>query len=173
MQLLLPGSGAAEIAAIRAYYNDVAAGLRPAPPRDEKPFPGAHEALASLEAEDTLLAIVTSRGNHRVHDILSDCGLAGRFLCVKTVDHGPGKPNPYLLRQAMVEAGVEPEDTVMIGDTTFDVLMAKNAGTAAVGVSWGVHPRDELSAAGAHRIAERWDEVPALVRALTGGGVAA
>ncbi len=173
VQVLLPGSGAAEIALIRAYYNDVAAGLRPAPPRDEKPFSGAAEALAALEAEDTLLAIVTSRGNHRVHDILSECGFAGRFLCVKTVDHGPGKPNPFLLRQAMEEAGVEPCDTVMVGDTTFDVMMARNAGTAAVGVSWGVHPGHELTAAGAHRIAESWAEVPDLVRALTGGGLAA
>ncbi len=168
IRALLPGSGAAELAMIRAYHDDVTAGRRPAPPRDEKAFPGAHEALRALEAEDTLLAIVTSRGNHRVHDILESCGFGGRFLCVKTVDHGPGKPNPYLLRQAMAEAGVEPAETVMIGDTTFDVLMARNAGTAAVGVSWGVHPRDELTAAGAHRIAENWHEVPDLVRALTG-----
>ena len=169
IRVLMPGSGAAELAMIRAYHEDVAAGRRPATPRDEKAFPGAHEALAALEAEDTLLAIVTSRGNHRVHDILSACGFAGRFLTIKTVDHGPGKPNPYLLRQAMAEAGVEPRDTVMIGDTTFDVQMARNAGTGAVGVNWGVHESHELTAAGAHHIAERFDEVPALVRALTNG----
>jgi phosphoglycolate phosphatase len=169
VRLLMPGSGDAEVAAIRAYYDDVAAGRRPAPPRDEKPFPGAHEALGALEAEETLLAIVTSRGNHRVHDILSACGFAGRFLTIKTVDHGPGKPNPYLLQRAMAEAGVEPGDTVMIGDTTFDVMMARSAGAASVGVSWGVHESHELTAAGAHRIAERFDEVPDLVRMLTDG----
>ena len=56
----------------------------------------------------------------------------------------------------------------MIGDTTFDVLMARNAGASAVGVSWGVHSVEDLTAAGAHRIAEVFDELPALAEALTG-----
>jgi phosphoglycolate phosphatase len=57
----------------------------------------------------------------------------------------------------------------MIGDTTFDVLMARNAGAAAIGVSWGVHSREDLVAAGANRIAEAFDDLPSFVDALTGG----
>jgi phosphoglycolate phosphatase len=166
--MLLPGAGKRELDLIRAYYDDVAQGRRTAPPRDVTAFPGAHDALAALEADEVLLAIVTSRGNHRVHDILDRCGFAGRFVTVKTVDHGPGKPNPYLLREAMTEAGARPEETVMVGDTTYDILMAVNAGTASLGVSWGVHETHELIGAGAHRVVARFAEIPPAVRALVG-----
>jgi phosphoglycolate phosphatase len=153
---------------IRAYYEDVMQGRRIPPPRREAAFPGACETLAELADAGTLLAIVTSRGNHRVHDILASCGMHGRFLTIKTVDHGPGKPNPYLLLQAMDELGVRPDQTVMLGDTTYDMLMARNAGTAAVGVIWGVHEAHELATAGAHRVVERFEEIPPIVQALTG-----
>jgi len=168
LQVLLPGSGERELGMIRAYYEEVMSGRRSAPPRREPIFPGACEALAELGDAGTLLAIVTSRGSHRVHDILTECGIAHRFLTVKTVDHGPGKPNPFLLNQAMGEAGVEPHQTVMVGDTTYDIEMARNARTAAVGVSWGVHDAHELTAAGAHRVVARFEDIPALVRELTG-----
>jgi phosphoglycolate phosphatase len=169
MQVLLPGSGERELGMIRAYYDDVAAGRRAPPPRREPAFPGACETLTALADAGVLLAIVTSRGNHRVHDILSACGIAGHFLTVKTVDHGPGKPNPFLLLQAMAEAGVSGDQTVMVGDTTYDILMARNARTAAVGVDWGVHPPHELEAAGANRVVTRFEEIPPLVHELTGG----
>jgi phosphoglycolate phosphatase len=168
--LLMPGSGKRELELIRAYYDDIAHGRRTAPPRDVVPFPGAHDALAALEADDVLLAIVTSRGNHRVHEILERCGFAGQFVTVKTVDHGPGKPNPYLLREAMSEAGARPGETVMVGDTTYDILMAVNAGTASVGVSWGVHEAQELIGAGARRVVDRFEEIPPALRALVGDG---
>ena len=171
IQVLLPGSGAREISLIRAYYDEIARGERPAPPRRELPFPGACETIAALVESDTLLAIVTSRGNHRVHEILEACGISGHFLTVKTVDHGPGKPNPYLLREAMAEAGVEARDTVMVGDTTYDIQMARNAGTAAIGVSWGVHEPHELALAGAHHVVARFEEIPPLVRMLTEMGI--
>ena len=169
LQVLLPGSGERELGMIRAYYDDVMAGRRATPPRHEPVFPGACEALSALADAGVLLAIVTSRGNHRVHDILSSCGIAGHFLTVKTVDHGPGKPNPFLLLQAMAEAGVTAEQTVMVGDTTYDIFMARNARTAAVGVNWGVHQPQELEAAGADRVVARFEEIPPLVHELTGG----
>ena len=170
MQVLLPGSGERELGLVRAYYDDVVAGRRTPPPRREPPFAGACETLGTLADAGFLLAIVTSRGSHRVHDILAACGIAERFLTVKTVDHGPGKPNPYLLLQAMSEAGVSPERTVMVGDTTYDILMARAAGTHGVGVSWGVHEMGELVAAGAHRVVDRFEDIPPIVRALTGEG---
>ena len=57
-----------------------------------------------------------------------------------------------MLFRAMSEIGTKPEDTVMIGDTTFDMEMAVNAGTHAIGVSWGYHSEDKLIAAGANII---------------------
>jgi phosphoglycolate phosphatase len=89
---------------------------------------------------------------------------------VKTADQGPGKPNPFLLNEAMREAGVEVKDTVMIGDTTYDVLTARNAGTGAVGVTWGVHPAEELHNAGAHHVADEFDQLHDVVESLINNG---
>lgn len=168
IRMLLPGAGEREIGMVNAWHEDVHAGRLPRPPRDEAAFEGAIEVLDALEAHGYLLGIVTSRGNKRVPELLEECGMAGRFATVKTVDHGPGKPNPYLLLEAMGETGVDKAETVMIGDTTYDVLMARNAGTSAIGVSWGVHEVDELHAAGAHHVVEAFDELPPLVRRVTG-----
>jgi phosphoglycolate phosphatase len=71
-----------------------------------------------------------------------------------------------MLLQAMAEAGAEPESTVLVGDTSFDMEMARNAGVAAIGVSWGYHPVEELERTGAHRVIERFDELHDLVDAL-------
>jgi len=63
----------------------------------------------------------------------------------------------------MKDAGATPETTVMIGDTSYDMLMARAAGTRALGVAWGYHPADELTAAGAHAVADTVRSLPALM----------
>lgn len=168
IQTLMPGSGAAEIAMVQDYHLRVSRGELARPPRSERLFAGAVETLDRLEAEGYLLAIVTSRGNRRLQELLDEVGIRHRFATVKTVDHGPGKPNPFLLLQAMLETGVSPGNAVMIGDTTFDVLMARNAGTSAIGVSWGVHEVAELHAAGAHHVVEAFDHLPPTIGTLLG-----
>ncbi len=166
---LIPGAGETEFAAIRNYHDEVRRGVRTRPPADISPFPGAHEVLDRLNAEGYLLGIVTSRSSHRLPELLDDHGLAGRFQTFKTADMGPGKPNPQLLLEAMAELGVDASGTVMVGDTTFDVLMATNAGVAAVGVSWGVHEPDELDAAGAHCVIDAFHELPPILGELVSG----
>lgn len=166
---LIPGSGETEFDAIRNYHDEVRRGVRERPPATISSFPGAHEVLDHLEADGYLLGIVTSRSGHRLHDLLDEHGLADRFQTFKTADLGPGKPNPHLLLEAMSDLGVDASRTVMIGDTTFDVLMAVNAGTAAIGVSWGVHEPHELDAAGAHRVIEEFHELPPILETLVSG----
>ncbi len=166
---LIPGSGPTELAAIRNYHDEVRRGVRPRPSATIAPFPGAHEVLDHLDAEGYLLGIVTSRSSHRLHELLDDQGLAERFQTFKTADMGPGKPNPHLLLEAMADLGVDADRTVMIGDTTFDVLMATSAGTAAVGVSWGVHESHEIDAAGAHCVIEAFHELPPVLGTLVSG----
>jgi phosphoglycolate phosphatase len=171
IEKLMPGAGAREVAMIKEYHAEIARGERAAPDRPpETVFPGAIEALDRLEDNGYLLAIVTSRSNRRFQDMIDRAGLAGRFVSVKTADQGPGKPDPFLLNEAMREAGVEREDTVMIGDTTYDVLTARNAGTGAVGVTWGVHPADELHGAGAHHVTDRFEHLHDLIEGLTSNG---
>jgi len=168
IRTLLPGSGAEEVARVKAYHDEVASGLRPRPPRDQALFPGAAETLAAFEDAGYLMAIITSRSHGRLVEILDGHGIARHFVSLRTVDHGPGKPAPDLMYQTLGETGAEARDTVMIGDTTFDILMARNAGTAAIGVSWGVHEAGELESAGAHHVADAFDELLPAAARLTG-----
>ena len=77
-------------------------------------------------------------------------GWHSHFATIQTADDNPSKPHPSMILKAMAETGVEPEHTVMIGDTSFDMEMARSAGVGAVGVGWGYHTADRLHAAGAH-----------------------
>ena len=171
IEQLMPGAGAREVAMIKEYHAEIARGERAAPERPpETIFPGAIDVLDQLEDNGYVLAIVTSRSNRRFQDLIDQAGLAGRFVSVKTADQGPGKPNPFLLNEAMREAGVTRDDTVMIGDTTYDVLTARNAGTGAVGVTWGIHPAEELHGAGAHHVTDRFEDLHDLIEGLTNEG---
>lgn len=167
---LLPGAGPREFEQIRAYHEDVRQGLRGSPARREALFPGVRETLRALEAESYVLGIVTSRSGGRLSELLQAHEIGHHFAVIKTADMGPGKPNPYLLLEAMADVGADASATVMIGDTTFDIEMAVGAGTGAVGVSWGVHEVSALQAAGAHRIVTSFDEVQASVNAITDRG---
>jgi len=169
IRTLIPGAGEREFKMVRDYHDRVARGELTRPPRNEALFPGARAVLDRLEADGYVLGIVTSRGNRRLQELLESQGIAHRFATLKTVDHGPGKPNPFLLLQAIAEVGGANAQTVMIGDTTFDIEMARNAGTAAIGVSWGVHEVHELEAAGAHRVVGLFDQLPPAIAALVAG----
>ena len=80
----------------------------------------------------------------------------------------PGEIQKMSFEEALAETGVDREDAVMIGDTIFDIQMARAAGTAAVGVSWGVHEADELHDAGAGHVIDRFDELVPVVQRLIG-----
>ena len=151
---LLPGAGETEFAQIKAYHAEVASGERLRPSRQESLFPGIVEALDRVGEAGYLLSIITSRSSGRLQKLLEANGIGERFITLKTTDNGPGKPNPFLMNQTLSELGVVKENAVMIGDTTFDMIMARSAGTAAIGVSWGVHKPDELTQAGAHHVVD-------------------
>ena len=75
-------------------------------------------------------------------------GMFDLFVTLQTADRHPSKPHPSMLETAMAEAGALPADTVMIGDTVYDIEMALAAGCRAIGVAWGYHDPEELLAAG-------------------------
>lgn len=133
---------------------------------DEPLYPGCRQALEALANENVILAVATGKGRRGLASTLERHGLAAYFTVLKTADDGPGKPNPDILIDAMAEVGAEPWNTVVIGDTIFDVTMAVRARAKAVGVGWGYHPPEELSRAGAHALAERFEDVPRLARGL-------
>jgi phosphoglycolate phosphatase len=102
-------------------------------------FPGTLEMLHALKARNHWLAVATGKGRRGLDEALAHTQIAGLFNSTRTADETASKPNPLMLQQLMREFGVEPERTLMIGDTTHDLLLAANAGTPRVGVSYGAH----------------------------------
>ncbi len=129
-------------------------------------FAGMREAVSAFQRPERLLAIATGKNRRGLLHGLAVHELAAHFSILKTADDGPSKPHPAILLQAIVEAGVTPEETLMIGDTSFDMQMARDAGAHALGVAWGYHGVDELMAAGARGIAAAPGDLVGLVEEM-------
>ncbi len=102
-------------------------------------FDGVLDLLAALKARHHWLAVATGKSRRGLDEALDVDGLRGVFDATRTADQTAGKPNPQMLLELLREFGAEPERCLMIGDTTHDLQMARNAGTASVGVSYGAH----------------------------------
>lgn len=116
---------------------------------DETPsplFPGISELLRQLERSGVFLGVATGKGRIGLNKALSQSNLDGLFHATRCADETASKPNPQMLFEVMDAVGVYPDQTLMIGDTEYDMLMAGNAGTAALAVSYGVHARERLLA---------------------------
>jgi phosphoglycolate phosphatase len=134
---------------------------------DREPFyPGARKALDRLNrGPGNLLGIATGKGLNGVNRILSLHGLEKHFVTLQTPDHNPSKPHPGMLLRAMAETGIDKRETVMIGDTAFDMQLARSAGAMAIGVTWGYHDRQDLLRAGTHVLIDTYQELePAITR---------
>ncbi len=142
-------------------YRDAFFALRTRPDHHEPLFPGARAVLDALDAAGCLLGLATGKSRRGVSAVLERHGLTSRFLTIQTADVGPGKPHPAMLQRAMADVGADPDQTVMVGDTTFDMTMARAAGTDAVGVAWGYHPVAALREAGARLVLESMETLPA------------
>ncbi|MDX2290216.1 MAG: HAD-IA family hydrolase [Hyphomicrobiaceae bacterium] len=156
------------IARLAERYKQAFADIRRQEIHREPLFPGARETIAALRARpDTLLGIATGKSRRGVDALLEREGFVGHFLTIQTADDHPSKPHPSMVLTAMAEAGTASPDTVMIGDTTYDMEMAVAAGVNAIGVDWGYHAGPMLERAGAAvRVSAFDDVVPALERLL-------
>lgn len=134
---------------------------------DEAPFyPGAEECLRRLaKRNDLLLAIATGKSRRGLDALIAANGLQGLFASVQTADDNPSKPAPGMLFAALIEAGVDAGQAVMVGDTSFDMEMAQAAGMRGIGVDWGYHSRDDLIRAGAERIVHDYAELTEVLEA--------
>ncbi len=166
---LLPQGEAGDFERLSRQYKAAFSELRRRPDHEEPLYPGATEALDALDSRGYLLGIATGKSRRGLAATLERHALAGRFATLQTGDDGPGKPNPEMLLRAMAETGAGADDTVMIGDTSFDMLMARSAGAVAVGVSWGYHDSGELVDTGAQLVIESFEELPSVLDALDEG----
>ena len=131
---------------------------------DEPLFDGVAELLDALEADGFLLGVATGKSDRGLNICLDCHGLADRFVTLQTADRHPSKPHPSMIEQAMADAGSAPETTWMIGDTSYDIAMARAAGVTAIGVAWGYHDPQELWDSGAHHVANHPREIIELMR---------
>ncbi|MCR4379032.1 MAG: HAD-IA family hydrolase [Rhodospirillales bacterium] len=149
IQRLLPHIDAPLSLVMSETYKSAFFDLRQAGGVEEPLFAGIPGVLDALDHAGWLMGVATGKSWRGLSSTLSHHGLMDRFVTHQTADRAQGKPHPEMMLNAMRDTGVEPEYTVMIGDTTYDVEMASNAGVKTIGVAWGYHETDELMDAGA------------------------
>ncbi|WP_026595777.1 HAD-IA family hydrolase [Methyloferula stellata] len=127
-------------------------------------YPGALDTVAELaKRQDIVLGIATGKAKRGVTHLFDRCGWHEHFATVQTSDDHPSKPAPDMILAALKETGIDPASTFMIGDTTYDMEMARAAGVHGLGVAWGYHAHDQLREAGAEAIARDFTELLALI----------
>jgi phosphoglycolate phosphatase len=117
-------------------------------------YDGARELVTRLREEGWRLGVATGKARRGVDAFLETHNFHGWFDAAHCADDGPGKPDPHMLRLVIDAVGARDADTVMIGDTSFDMAMARAAACYAQGVSWGFHTVEEIQSGGAHHVAE-------------------
>jgi phosphoglycolate phosphatase len=133
----------------------------------EQLYPGIRDTVLSLAARDNVvLGIATGKSKRGVARLLEREAWHPHFITIQTADDHPSKPHPSMILKAMSDAGVGPDATVMIGDTTFDMQMAREAGVRALGVGWGYHAETLLREAGAHATVSEGDQLLGAIDSL-------
>ena len=163
---LVPGADEETCVKLGQSYREADTDLRIAGRMEEPLYPGALEGLNALADSGWLLGVATGKSRRGLASTLAGHNLKGMFASLQTADEAHGKPHPEMLFKAMSDTGAEAAMTIMIGDTTYDMEMAKSAGTLAVGVTWGYHEAAELQSSGADRIVESFADLPRVLAAL-------
>ncbi len=163
VRALAPELGEEQNRAVTEFYRSSFRARREEGLLDEPLYDGIAELLTGLHDSGWSLAVATGKSDRGLAACLATHGIADLFVSLQTADRHPSKPHPAMLEAALFEAGAAPHQAVMIGDTSFDMLMARSAGVRAVGVAWGYHAPAELMASGALSVAET---VAALSQAL-------
>ena len=127
-------------------------------------YPGAIEVVSELaRRDDIVLGVATGKSRRSVARLFDRHDWHPHFETIQTADTNPSKPDPAMIRAAMAEVGAEAHETIMIGDTSFDMQMARAAGVTALGVAWGYHPVTAIQSAGAHQVVS---DFPSLLSAI-------
>jgi phosphoglycolate phosphatase len=166
MERLLPNKTSSEHENLEYSYKEAFGRLRRKGEINDPLYPDVCEVLDILEKDGWLLGVATGKSTRGLRMTLEKFGLINKFITLQTSDTAPGKPDPGMLINAMSEAGVNSQNTIMIGDTTFDMEMAKNARVKSIGVSWGYHPQKELNMAGASFVAKKFLMIPKLLNKI-------
>ncbi len=147
MARLDPSLNDAELRAVVEAYKDSFNRSATADVQREAPmFAGARAALERLNAHDALLlGVATGKSRRGLVRMMGVHALEGMFVTTQVADDHPSKPHPSMLEQCLYDTGVKAKNAIIIGDTSFDMEMGRNAGFGTIGVRWGYHP-DEILA---------------------------
>jgi phosphoglycolate phosphatase len=130
-------------------------------------FPGAEEALEALSCmEDVHLGIATGKSRRGLDRLLDGHGLRDAFVTTQVADDHPSKPHPSMVLAALADTGVEAPDCILVGDTSYDMQMARAGGVRALGASWGYHDVSRLC--DADRIVSDFTEMMTTIKKLWG-----
>ncbi len=127
-------------------------------------FPEAFEMIEWLSGQGRMLGVATGKSRVGLNRALAHTGLGRYFHSTRCADECFSKPHPAMLEEIMDELGVSRARTLMVGDTTHDLDMARNAGVAGLGVSFGAHPRDALASVSALEIVDSPSELARWLR---------
>ncbi len=133
-------------------YKHAFRGFRANPDFIEPQYDGVQLMLDDLQARGFTLAMATGKSRRGVEEILDMHNWRDQFSVTFCSDDGPGKPHPHMVQQCLLATGVSSDHAVMIGDTSFDMIMARAANVRAIGVTWGFHTHAEITAGGADEI---------------------
>ncbi|HEY8603952.1 HAD-IA family hydrolase [Tsuneonella suprasediminis] len=164
VRVLAPDAEAGRQAAAVDAYKASFRATREQGRLEEPLFEGITPLLHALRDNGWQLAVATGKSDRGLTACLAAHGIADLFVSLQTADRHPSKPHPAMLEAALFEAATQPGDAVMIGDTTFDIDMARAAGVRAIGVAWGYHAPSELIAAGAEAVAATCAELEGLLQ---------
>lgn len=154
VRALAPHLAEDQAAAVTEFYRSSFRARREEGLLDEPLYDGIAELLAALHGAGWQLAVATGKSDRGLAACLAVHGITDLFVSLQTADRHPSKPHPAMLEAALFEAGAERHQAVMIGDTSFDMMMARSAGVRGLGVGWGYHGAHELMASGAANVAE-------------------
>ncbi len=149
---LLPEVDDTSVHQVFEDYKSSFVQLRADPNLKEPLYDGAMDLLSDMVADGWLMGVATGKSRQGLNHILEMHDLEKFFDTHWCADDGPGKPHPHMVQKNMDELGCFAQNTVMIGDATFDMQMARAANVHALGVSWGFGRTEELAEAGAHEV---------------------
>lgn len=124
-------------------------------------FPGVAEAMTAFRAAGYQLAVATGKGRHGLNRVLADQGWTEFFDITRCADETASKPEPLMLEQILEFCGVPAERALMVGDSVFDLQMARNAGMDSVAVGYGAQSLETLSGCGPRLMVEHFSELRA------------
>jgi phosphoglycolate phosphatase len=162
---IAPDAAEQEAAVVVEAYKEAFRRSRSEGTLVEPLYEGIVHLLGRLKARGWLLGVATGKSDRGLESCLVTHGVFDLFVTLQTADRHPSKPHPSMLHAAMAEAGAAPADTVMIGDTAFDMAMARAAGCRTLGVAWGYHAPEELIEAGAEAVAQTPADLEELIDA--------